>query len=155
MPLRIPKIIFLLLALSVGVFAQIPAKWSLESEAKGKQLTKDQAFKAVLKADIDPGWHLYALDQPKGGPIATTIKIAEGTPFEIAGNIESPNPEVRPDPNFIVDGKPLETRSFRKKRLVYGPLKGASGRQRGRSGPRLSGFSCATIRPAFRREILR
>ena len=85
-------------------------------------LTKDQAIKAVLKADIDPGWHLYALDQPKGGPIATTIKIAEGTPFEITGNIESPKPEVKPDPNFIVDGKPLETRAL-KKRLVYRPLK--------------------------------
>lgn len=123
MPLRIPKIIFLLLALSVGVFAQIPAKWGLDSEAKGKMLTKDQAFKAILKADIDPGWHLYALDQPKGGPIATTIKIPEGAPFEITGNIESPKPEVKPDPNFMVDGKPLETRSFEKSASFTVPLK--------------------------------
>jgi thiol:disulfide interchange protein DsbD len=123
MPLRIPKIIFLLLALSVGVFAQIPAKWGLDSEAKGKLLTKDQAFKAVLKADIDPGWHLYALDQPKGGPIATTIKIPGGAPFEITGNIESPKPEVKPDPNFMVDGKPLETRSFEKSASFTVPLK--------------------------------
>jgi thiol:disulfide interchange protein DsbD len=123
MPLRIPKIIFLLLALSVGVFAQIPAKWGLDSEAKGKQLVKDQAFKAVLKADIDPGWHLYALDQPKGGPIAATIKIPEGTPFEITGNIESPKPGVRPDPNFMIDGKPLETRSFEKSASFTVPLK--------------------------------
>jgi thiol:disulfide interchange protein DsbD len=123
MPLRIPKIIFLLLALSVGVLAQIPAKWGLDSEAKGKMLTKDQGFKAVLKADIDPGWHLYALDQPKGGPIATTIKIAEGLPFEITGNIESPKPEVKPDPNFMVDGKPLETRSFEKSASFTVPLK--------------------------------
>jgi thiol:disulfide interchange protein DsbD len=123
MPLRIPKIIFLLLALSAGVFAQIPAKWGLDSDVKGKMLTKDQAFKAVLKADIDPGWHLYALDQPKGGPIATTIKIAEGAPFEITGNIESPTPGVKPDPNFMVDGKPLETRSFEKSASFTVPLK--------------------------------
>jgi thiol:disulfide interchange protein DsbD len=123
MPSRISKIIFLLLALSVGVVAQIPAKWGLESEAKGKLLTQDQAIKAVLKADIDPGWHLYALDQPKGGPIATTIKIAEGSPFEITGNIETPKPEVKPDPNFMVDGKPLETRSFEKSASFTVPLK--------------------------------
>jgi thiol:disulfide interchange protein DsbD len=123
MPSRIPKIIFLLLALSVGVLAQIPAKWDLDSEAKGKLLTKDQTFKAVLKSDIEPGWHLYALDQPKGGPIATTIKIPEGTPFEITGNIESPKPGVKPDPNFMVDGKPLETRSFEKSVSFTVPLK--------------------------------
>lgn len=123
MPLRISKIIFLLLALSLGIFAQIPAKWGLDSEAKGKSLAKDQPIKVVLKADIDPGWHLYALDQPKGGPIATTIKVAEGSPFEITGNIESPKPEVKPDPNFMVDGKPLETRSFEKSAAFAVPLK--------------------------------
>jgi thiol:disulfide interchange protein DsbD len=123
MPLRIPKIIFLLLALSIGVFAQIPAKWGLDSEAKGKQLVKGQAVKVVLKAEIDPGWHLYALDQPKGGPIATTIKTEPGASFEIAGEIESPKPAVKPDPNFIVDGKPLETRSFEKSASFTVPLK--------------------------------
>ncbi len=47
-----------------------------------------------------------------GGPIATTIKIAEGRPFEILGDIRSPKPKTAPDPNFIVDGKPLETKYF-------------------------------------------
>jgi thiol:disulfide interchange protein len=114
MPVKYAKIIFLLLILSIGVFAQIPAKWSLDSDVKGRQLKKDETFKAGLKADINPGWHLYALDQPKGGPIATTIKLEANSSFEIAGSIASPEPEVRPDPNFIIDGKPLQTRSFEK-----------------------------------------
>lgn len=123
MPVRFLKILFLVLSLSAGLFAQVPARWSLDSNAKGRQLKKDETFKAVLKADIDPGWHLYALDQPKGGPIATTIKVPEGASFEISGKIESPEPAVRPDPNFMVEGKPLETRSFEKSVSFTVPLK--------------------------------
>jgi len=127
MPFRITKIIFVLLAFSAGLFAQIPAKWSLDSEAKGKQLIKDETFKGVLKADIDPGWHLYALDQPKGGPVATTIKIESGLPFEISGTIESPEPSVKPDPNFADANKvPLETRTFEKIASFTVPLKAVS-----------------------------
>ena len=39
------------------------------------------------KAELDQGWHLYALDQPEGGPIATTIKVTEGKQFTIDGQI--------------------------------------------------------------------
>lgn len=123
MPKAFIKIFFVLLAVSITSFAQDPAKWSLESAAKDKPLLKDEDFKAVLKADIEPGWHLYALDQPKGGPFATTIKIADGLPFEIAGSIESPKPNVKPDRNFMIDGKPLETRSFEKRVEFTVPLK--------------------------------
>src|SRR6185436_2374878 len=67
---------------------------------------------AKLNAEIDEGWHLYALDQPSGGPIPTTVKVFEGSPFVIDGEIISPKPTTKPDPNFIVDGKPIDTKFF-------------------------------------------
>jgi len=85
--------------------AQNPVSWSLESEAKGKTLKKDEAFKANLKATIDGDWHLYAVEQPEGGPFPTRITIAESSPFVIDGKTASPAPITKFDPNFKIDTK--------------------------------------------------
>ena len=97
--------IILLLAFSAVSFAQNPTKWSLVSDAKGKSLKADETFKAELKAEIETGWHLYAVEQPTGGPFPTKITIAENTPFKIEGKIESPNPTTKFDPNFNIETK--------------------------------------------------
>lgn len=124
MPKAFIKIFLILLAASITGFAQAPVKWSLDSAARDKPVKKDESFKAVLKAEIEAGWHLYSLDQPKGGPVATTIKTGENVPFEISGNIESPKPVVKADPNFKdANEKPLETRSFEKAVQFTVPLK--------------------------------
>ena len=106
----LPLTLFLLLPLAA--IGQNPAKWILESDEKGRSLKAGESVNVSLKVEVEPGWHLYALDQPAGGPIATTIKIADGQPFEILSDIRSPKPKTAPDPNFIVDGKPLETKYF-------------------------------------------
>jgi thiol:disulfide interchange protein DsbD len=93
--------------------AQNPSSWSLSSDKQEKELKSGEAITANLKADIESGWHLYALEQPKGGPIATTIKVSEGSPFEIAGKITSPKPIQKIEELFVgEDGKPLETKFF-------------------------------------------
>ena len=105
--------LFLLFFLAVSISAQSPAKWSLVSDARPDQLKKDEKIKATLKAEIERGWHLYALEQPEGGPIATTIKVTEGSPFSVDGKIESAKPIVKQDPLFTgTDGKPLITKFF-------------------------------------------
>lgn len=112
MKILILKITILLLLFSISAVAQDPARWSLEIRKQETTLKTGDTFTATLRARIEPGWHLYALDQPQGGPIATTIKIAEGRPFAIDGTIRAPEPTVRPDPNFVIDGRPLETKFF-------------------------------------------
>ena len=108
-----PKLLIaLFLLLTASVFAQNPTKWSLESDSRGRELKAGESAKVVLRAEVEPGWHLYSVDQPAGGPIPTTIKPADPAKFEIVGKIETPSPKVTPDPNFIVDGKPLETKYF-------------------------------------------
>ena len=108
---KVLKVVTLFFSLIVCGMAQSPAHWSLDSDRSGP-IKKDELVKIQLNAAIEEGWHLYALDQPAGGPIATTIKVADGSPFEIAGDISSPKPIVKPDPNFIVDGRPLDTKFF-------------------------------------------
>jgi len=104
--------------------AQSPAKWSLSSDSQATELSKDAKIKVFLKAEIDSGWHLYALEQPEGGPIATTIKITEGKPFEIDGKIGSPKPIVKDDPLFTgTDGEALVTKFFDDIAVFSVPLK--------------------------------
>ena len=101
-----PLTIFLFVFFSgVNSFAQNPTKWSLESDAKGKSLKVNENFKATLKAEIEGDWHLYALEQPAGGPIATTIKIPEGKPFKLNAEVTAPKPITEFDPNFQIDTK--------------------------------------------------
>ncbi len=110
---RFTTLLLLILFLPVLAAAQNPAKWSLASDSKPAQLKSGDKIKITLKAEIESGWHLYALEQPEGGPIATTIKITEGKPFAIDGKIESPKPIVRQDPLFTgLDGKSLVTKFF-------------------------------------------
>jgi thiol:disulfide interchange protein DsbD len=106
------RIIAVVFFFAVSAFAQDPAKWVLDSPSKGKFLDTTDELSLTLRATVEPGWHLYALDQPKGGPIATTIKVSEGAPIQLKGEIKSDPPKSAPDPNFIVDEKPLVTRYY-------------------------------------------
>ena len=49
-----------------------PVTWSFGSEK-----TADNKFDIVMTADIDNGWHLYAMDIAEGGPIATSFTFEE------------------------------------------------------------------------------
>ena len=73
-----PRLALLILILPFAVFAQNPAKWTLESADRGRSVKAGETLDVTLKAEIEPEWHLYALDQPSGGPVATTIKVTEG-----------------------------------------------------------------------------
>jgi len=120
---KLKFIIVFLLVVPIVSLAQNPTNWSLHSNAEGKSLKKDETFKADLKAGIEDGWHLYAIEQPEGGPFPTKITLAENSPFTINGSIESRNPVIKPDPNFLVDDNPLETKFFEKQVVFKLPLK--------------------------------
>jgi len=105
------KLTFLLLIFGVSGFAQNPTKWTLEAKDLKDPIKNGDSFAVTLHVSIEPGWHLYSIDQPEGGPIPTTIKIADGKPFILReGSYEQP--KSQPDPNFVVDGKPLMTRYY-------------------------------------------
>ncbi|CAN5502922.1 thioredoxin family protein [soil metagenome] len=117
-------LILTVLLLPVSAMAQSPVSWSLESDAKGKTLKQGDTFNAKLKAVIEGEWHLYAVEQPDGGPFPTKISVAENLPFQLNGKTESPKPIVKLDANFR-DSKdqPLETKYFEKQAEFNLPLK--------------------------------
>ena len=75
-----------------------PVQWSVVS-VPHKPLTTGASFTLELLSRIDPGWHLYALDQEEGGPIATEIGLPENS-FLSLESIHSPKPIHLLDPNF-------------------------------------------------------
>ncbi len=111
--MRFLKILPLILVLASYAAAQNPAKWTLSTGDQNRQMKSGEKIKVDLKAEIEKGWHLYALEQPEGGPVATTIKVPDGSSFQIVGSIDSQKPISKVDPLFTgTDGKPLETKFF-------------------------------------------
>ncbi len=124
--MKLIRLVLLLVCifLPLSAFAQDPAKWSISFEPQSTQIKSGDKFKGLLKAGIDEGWHLYALEQPDGGPIATTIKVPDGAAIMIDGKIVSQKPIIRDDPLFVgMDGKALVTKFFADSATFTIPLK--------------------------------
>ncbi len=105
-------ILIILFVVPLFALGQNPSKWSLAIENSDGKIEAGKNYKAKLTAEVEPGWNLYALDQPEGGPIATTIKAAENSGIEIVGEVRSASPKTKEDENFKIDGKPLQTKYF-------------------------------------------
>jgi thiol:disulfide interchange protein DsbD len=79
------KRIVLLLTFLVTAFAaeaQIydPVKWNTSVEK-----VSDTEYDLVIKASIEPNWHLYSQNVPEDGPIPTTFTFEPGTGYELVG----------------------------------------------------------------------
>jgi thiol:disulfide interchange protein DsbD len=61
------------------------------------------AASIAVSAQIDAGWHVYALTQAPGGPTALQIAVDENPVVEPGGAPVGPNPETRHDPSFDLD----------------------------------------------------
>ena len=60
--------------------------------------------KVELGAKIEDGWKLYAMTQPKGGPVPLAINLEKGTTFTLLQKqITSPLPKVLKDDNFNLE----------------------------------------------------
>jgi thiol:disulfide interchange protein DsbD len=71
-----------LIFVSLFAYAQIftPVKWDIrlvDSESAEKEI--------LFTATIDPGWHVYDMNLPKGGPISTSITFERRQGVELTG----------------------------------------------------------------------
>ena len=88
-----------LILLSATAYAapKSPAQWHIKtipaSAKAGAKIT------LTVSGQIDPGWHLYAMEEPDGGPIATVVGLTEGDPADLLSVNES-KPIVIDDPLF-------------------------------------------------------
>ncbi len=85
--------------------AQTPVHWTATSAGK---VAPGATVSAQIAAAIYPGWHVYALTQGPGGPIATRITLAAGQPFTLQGDPTGPAPHTEFDPNFGIQVEEYE-----------------------------------------------
>ena len=84
--------------LSFQLFSQIydPVSWSVEKKVTGKT-TAD----LIIKATIEKGWHLYGLNIPPDGPIATRISVENLENAKKEGTLQAKSKLIEAfDPNF-------------------------------------------------------
>lgn len=93
-----------LLTLFVGIFAAFsqvanPTNWSFSQKSLG-----NNEYELTFKADIQPGWHVYSMYTPAGGPMATTLTLEEaGKGIELLGQATENEPRKEHDDIFGVD----------------------------------------------------
>ncbi|HXA65166.1 MAG TPA: cytochrome c biogenesis protein CcdA [Bryobacteraceae bacterium] len=80
--------------------AEDPVQWTLTLEPKSAP--PGSHVLARFAAKIEPGWHLYSLTTPKGGPIPTTSSLAD-SPVVSGFKLYQPKPVRKLDPNFQID----------------------------------------------------
>jgi len=77
-----------------------PVHWHIKS-SPAKPVKPGAKFNVAITGELEPGWHLYALEEPQSGPIATEIALTEGDPADLI-RVEEGKPKVILDPAFQV-----------------------------------------------------
>lgn len=77
------------LVITTGAFAQIesPVKWSYAA----KKINATEAI-VLLKATIQPGWHIYSQNVKEGGPIKTSFTFTPSKDYAPVGKATEPKP---------------------------------------------------------------
>jgi Disulphide bond corrector protein DsbC len=77
-------------------------QWSASAQVDG---TDPQGRRALLEvaAIVPQGWHVYALNEPEGGPTPLRVAIEQGVTVKITGPASGAIPEKRHDPSFDLD----------------------------------------------------
>jgi thiol:disulfide interchange protein DsbD len=98
--IQLVALVFALLGHDLGMPALAPAPnpahWAIEGLPR-KPVVFGATFVLTFSAHILPGWHIYALDEPEGGPIPTQIGLAEGDPLTLLA-VDEPQPRMVLDP---------------------------------------------------------
>lgn len=82
---------------AAGAPVKPPVQWHIK--AAPKTVKPGVKFTVTLVGNLDPGWHLYALEEPDGGPVATEIALTEGDPADLL-RVEEGKPKLLVDPLF-------------------------------------------------------
>jgi len=85
---------------SVAGAAEDPVQWMLRIDAKSA--APGSHILARMTGTIAPGWHVYSMTTPPGGPNPTTAGLAD-SPAVSSFKIYQAKPERKLDPNFNID----------------------------------------------------
>jgi len=86
-----------LISIALAEPAPNPVHWSCQ--APQRPLRSGATFTVKLLARIDPGWHLYGLEQDEGGPFPAKISLADDAILRL-GSVHASKPIEFFDTNF-------------------------------------------------------
>ena len=72
-----------------------PVKWSYAA----KKISNTEAV-VFLRATIQDGWHIYALDVKDGGPIKTSFTFTKSAEYSLIGSPVQPAPTTKFEKSF-------------------------------------------------------
>lgn len=79
--------------------AQIPSPATFSINKAPQSVQVNEPFQVEIIVAIEGDWHLYGLEIPKGGPVATSFKPKSNL-IKLAGTPTETKPEIVNDPNF-------------------------------------------------------
>ncbi len=83
--MKLPLVTPLLGLCSISLLAaplEPPAHWSIAAPPT-HSLRSGATVSLTLTGLIDPTWHVYALDEPDGGPVPTEIGLTGSSPIQL------------------------------------------------------------------------
>lgn len=107
-------VVVVFLISSIG-YSQIlePVKWSVSTEK-----ISNVEYDLIIKATIEPNYHLYSLKVPEEGPLPTVfIFEGNGADYELVGSMTEPKGHTTFDSVFELDIKYFETSAVFKQRI--------------------------------------
>src|SRR5687767_1382712 len=86
------SLLIVVLMLSVVTNAQIetPVRW-----AHGSKRINASEIMVLLRARIQPGWHIYSQNVKEGGPIKTSFTFRPSKTYKLAGKTIEPTPKTK------------------------------------------------------------
>ncbi|MBN2347675.1 MAG: thioredoxin family protein [Bacteroidales bacterium] len=93
--------ILLIVLLSGKIYSQVfqPVSWEYSLEK-----TSENEAILIFRAVIEKNWHMYGLNIPEGGPVATSVNIEQTADFEKVGELQVITPpEIKYDNTFEME----------------------------------------------------
>jgi DsbC/DsbD-like thiol-disulfide interchange protein len=103
--LRIRCLVVVLLSCAIGSSAQAPeqpVRWKASANPSAS-IKPGSNVNLDLSAEVQEGWHVYALTQSAGGPTPLQISLDPNDVAEIIGEPSGTAPVKKHDPSFDLD----------------------------------------------------
>jgi DsbC/DsbD-like thiol-disulfide interchange protein len=90
-------VLVLILMLNLSTKAQIetPIRW-----AQGAKRINTTQMMVLLRARMQPGWHIYSQKINKGGPINTSFRFKASKDYDLAGKTIEPTAKSKYEKSF-------------------------------------------------------
>ena len=88
-------IVVLMLSVVANARIETPVRW-----AQGSKRINATETMVLLRARIQPGWHIYSQDFKVGGPVNTSFTFTPSKTYTLAGKTIEPTPKTKYEEGF-------------------------------------------------------